>query len=465
MPFDFFFSYARDDWKGNYLKIFFDDLTEQVRFVTGHPVEEVGFRDVKGIEFGSNWPDELAAALATCRSFVPVYTPTYFTRPYCGREWWVFDSRIEQYLREKPGRPPGLILPVMWCAARHLPSDLRREIQEIQYAQEDFGELYCKEGLLQLMKGGRKYKKTYDAFIDKFAEKLKAASKLWELPPLPRYALSKVDNYFEVKTARSKADLTNGSSNSKGVEVSCLYSAGPEVRTTVVAGGGPPGMYRAGQDTLPPPLVDAGKGPRYAHFIFVAASKGEFSTGSHPRDLRAYEDDVAFWKPFLPPKEDTVYSIVTYMARRLNFRPIDISLDTDIDVLIERAKAQETVVIIVIDPWTLLLPRYAEIMRRCDSVDAHNYAILVAWNRQDPHTNTHAQVLMKELRGTFTSKWSNKPTNFYHDVVDSLDTFNSVLTGALNRAQNNILEARGFVRDIPRGGPSELPIVSAAEPR
>jgi hypothetical protein len=164
MSFDFFLSYARDDWKGNYLKIFCEDLTERVRFITGHLEEEVCFRDAKGVEFGSNWPDELADALATSRSFVPVFTPTYFTRPYCGREWWVFHSRIEQHLQSKPGRYPGLILPVLWCAARHLPAGLRREIQEIQYAYEDFGETYCKEGLLYLMKRLRKHKKRIREF-------------------------------------------------------------------------------------------------------------------------------------------------------------------------------------------------------------------------------------------------------------------------------------------------------------
>ena len=81
MPFDFFFSYARNDWRGNYLKKLFEDLTERVRFVTGHPPDQVGFRDTRSVEFGSNWTDELAQALAECRTFVPVYTPTYFTRP------------------------------------------------------------------------------------------------------------------------------------------------------------------------------------------------------------------------------------------------------------------------------------------------------------------------------------------------------------------------------------------------
>ena len=73
---------------------------------------------------------------------------------------------------------------------------------------------------------------------------------------------------------------------------------------------------------------------------------------------------------------------------------------------------QETVVVIVIDPWTLLLTRYAEIMRKCDCVDAYNFAILVAWNRQDPHTNSHANILMSELaRRSATSGVTNRRTS------------------------------------------------------
>jgi hypothetical protein len=74
-------------------------------------------------------------------------------------------------------------------------------------------------------------------------------------------------------------------------------------------------------------------------------------------------------------------------------------------------------------------------------------------------------MLLKELRATFSNKLSNKPVNFDYEMVNSLETFNNALAVALNRAQNNILEARGFVRDISGFGPSEMPIVSAADPR
>ena len=60
------------------------------------------------------------------------------------------------------------------------------------------------------MKRGRKCKREYDDFLDKFAEKLVTASKLWDLPPSPCYTLTEVDNYFEGKTVFLNTDRKSG---------------------------------------------------------------------------------------------------------------------------------------------------------------------------------------------------------------------------------------------------------------
>jgi FxsC-like protein len=458
MPYEFFFSYARNDCS-KYLERFLEKLRERVAFLTIRSKEEVGFRDNQNIDVASRWPDELADALASCRSFIPVFTPTYFTRPMCGREWSVFQSRIEQHLSAHPDRIPGLVLPVLWCAPRHLPSDLRPEIRQIQFTHEDFGELYCKEGLLYLMQRPQQCKRQIVDFVDRFAETLIAATKLWNLPTSRRYALNEVDSYFESKTTVPHRAHSDGSGDSSGAARLCagelrVPAAGAAENLSPETNPAEDGGVRTSKST-------AARGPRCAQFIFVAATRDEFSAVSQPRDLAAYEDQVAFWKPFLPPQEDAIYAVVTHTACRLKMMPSQIELDADIDLLIEQARKEETILVIVIDPWSLLLPRYAGIMRRCDRVDAYNYAILVAWNRQDAQTNNHAQVLMSTLRESFVNKWSNRPANFYHDTVDSLESFNSALMHALSRAQNNILEARGFVREVAGNGPSKLPIVSA----
>jgi FxsC-like protein len=460
MSFLFFFSYARDDWKGNYLKIFYDDLVEQVRFITGHPQTHVGFRDTLGIEVGSNWSSVLAEGLACCQTFVPVFTPTYFTRPYCGREWWSFRSRIERYARENPGAAPRLILPILWSAPHYLPGDLHPEITKIQLTQQDLGEYYSKEGLLQIMKQGRKCKKDYGIFVEKYAEKLVSAWKQWTLMPGPRCQLEEVVNFFELgksprRTKGSDTYAARGEGNAM---------ASPTM-TTLLDEKAAAAQQHAREGISPAVLTDETRGPRYAHFVFVAARRSELSDGAPHRDDAAYDDEGAFWKPYLPPHDDTVFTVATYTARRLKFTPIEIPIDPKIEELLDRARAEERVVVIIIDPWTLLLPRYAEIMKRCDAIDLYNCVILIAWNRQDPQTTQEMEFLRNEVRKTFICKWSNRPANFHHEAATSLETFSNILAGALSRAQNNIIEARGYVRVLMGDGPTGMPIISATLPR
>src|SRR5436309_13286595 len=104
-------------------------------------------------------------------------------------------------------------------------------------------------------------------------------------------------------------------------------------------------------------------------------------------------------------------------------------------------------------------------MRRCDRLDLYNCAILIAWNQQDPQTNREMGILRDEVRRIFASKWSNRPANFSHDAATSLEAFSDILATALNRAQNNIIEARGYVRAIVGDGPASIPIISATLPR
>ncbi len=433
---------------------------EQVRLITGHPPAEVGFRDTQGIEFGSNWPDSLAEGLACCQTFVPVFTPTYFTRPYCGREWWAFRSRVERYAREHSGQAPRLILPVLWTAPHYLPGDLPEEIREIQFTHHDLGEYYSKEGLLQVMKQGRKCKNDYEKFVEEFAEKLRAAWRQWALTPGPRCQFRDTRNFFELRKSQVRT-ATDGGEAASGGGVPAVTPTAPAI---------PGSEARAQQARVPEgitaaPLPDETRGPRYAHFLFVAARRSELPAGVPHRDHSAYDDDGAFWKPYLPPRDETVFTMATYIARRLRFTPIELPIDSEIDELLDRARAEERVVVIVVDPWTLLLPRYADLMRRCDRVDLYNCAILIAWNQQDPQTRQEMEALTAEARRTFPSKWSNRPANFYHDAATSREAFSDILATALHRAQNNIIEARGYVRAMAGDGPAGIPVISATLPR
>ena len=111
----FFLSYARLD-RDPYLKRFYEDLREAVRRLAGLEGEDIGFFDAEGIEPGAQWPETLVEALQASRVFVSVYSPTYFLKEYCGKEWQVFHSRVDAYRNASPAgaEPPHSILPVLW---------------------------------------------------------------------------------------------------------------------------------------------------------------------------------------------------------------------------------------------------------------------------------------------------------------------------------------------------------------
>ena len=110
MDYRFFLSYAREDntdkrkdQEGKlklFVQLFYEDLCREIRSKAGLlNDEEVGFFDDAEIEPGEKWPEKLASALQQSRVFIGLYSPTYFKKEYCGKEWAVFSSRVGAYAK------------------------------------------------------------------------------------------------------------------------------------------------------------------------------------------------------------------------------------------------------------------------------------------------------------------------------------------------------------------------------
>ena len=72
--------------------------------------DEPLFFDQTNIETGRDWNNELSIAAATSRVVLAIYSPAYFTREYCGREFQVF---LDRQAKADPAHP-GCIIPVLW---------------------------------------------------------------------------------------------------------------------------------------------------------------------------------------------------------------------------------------------------------------------------------------------------------------------------------------------------------------
>ncbi len=145
----FFFSYAIENAKGGYLNRFLDDLRNEVSELLPCTLKEACFYDAAQLP-GEDYPVNIQQALATSRVMISNYSPNYFQKPYCGKEFAVFRDRIAIHRKNNPGSNPASIIPILWLpSAEHIPFTVRKF-----FVSRDPESLYEKEGLKYILEQG-----------------------------------------------------------------------------------------------------------------------------------------------------------------------------------------------------------------------------------------------------------------------------------------------------------------------
>ena len=194
----FFFSYARKD-KSPWLDKFYSEL--EVRVAQKGQLDdekgEVSFRDVERIIAGDDWPRELSEALAQSLTMVSIYTPWYFIRPYCGKEFQVFLDRQNVRYEEGAARDSRNIVPVLWEKITTLCENDCPHIvaSKIDYSLSNNDELYKEHGL-QLIRQTKR--KKYLEILDELSDIIIQRARRNPLDPMQEIpTLSNVKNAFE----------------------------------------------------------------------------------------------------------------------------------------------------------------------------------------------------------------------------------------------------------------------------
>ena len=92
---------------------FYRKLTHDVGLFSGARGDDVGFCDTT-LQVGDLWSPALVKALRSCQVFVALCSPTYFSRPSCGKEWMIFTKRLERIERGASGGPASSLIPLRW---------------------------------------------------------------------------------------------------------------------------------------------------------------------------------------------------------------------------------------------------------------------------------------------------------------------------------------------------------------
>jgi len=386
----FFFSYARKDDRGEgedednkqYLLEFFDDLCKEIRerekiLKDGDPV---GFLD-QNLRLGADYKKRLPEALQTCNVLVCIYSPTYFTRPVCGKEVSVFLRR-----RELHGKAlPEVILPVIWTKPERIPTALG----SFQYYNRNFPKVYRDGmGLRELMVN-RANQRDYRLFLAEMTNWVLEAQNQ-KLKPLedPAFDFDKEDPVF------------------------------PEIPLL-----GPMGPAEASED-----------GPAAVRFCYMAGTKPPWS-----------------WNPFPPP---AIGNVAAGIALTKGFFPRELDPELSLIDQIDRAKASNTPVVLLVDPQTLEIKACEDTLADYDGRNFLNCGALVIW---DSSSSAKEKQLRALLRKVFDDNYARNYPLFFRDDIRSGAQFSEQLVDMLEVLQRNILSKGSPSRAVPGPG-SALPV-------
>lgn len=406
MDYWFFFSYAHADYN-EYLQRFYEHLADEVRGLTGSPAPQSGFLDRKDIEHGATWDSALEQGLQNCRVFVPIYSPSYFRAPYCGKEFAVFRERLHNHYKQLVGvAADPLILPVLWNPESNVLGALPAVINKIHYKYGNYPPEYLSEGVWQLTRlgaaSGAKYFAQYFEFVRKFANTIVNAAKSHPLPALtsPLTPLDRIVGLFPTAT---------------------------------------PGVPSSSE-----------AGPRYVQFIFVAGKQPELQAARR-LDLKFYgQQGGSDWQPYLDSYKGNAaaLAIEAIEAFSKDSHYEEVTLTTGIDEQVKLAASQDKIVVVMVDTWTLRLDKYYELIAPLDQYSSVNCITLIVWNEEDLEAGVHKGALEAAVKGTFNTKVVQNPPNFVATSIKSYDTFKTELIKALGQAQSQIIQTAKIKKDL-----------------
>ncbi|WP_117489114.1 TIR-like protein FxsC [Kitasatospora xanthocidica] len=389
----FFFSYARRDQLAGstFVDQFFSDLKDELaRLEPAVGPAGLGYRDTERLRVGDDWERQLSDNVASCRTLVALYSPAYFASPYCGKEWTAFDERMCRH-QELTGRSVPALIPVLW---EPLPEGLPSRVLRIQYVQRDMGEAYAAGGLRSLLRADP-YGPEYLRIVRKIAERVREAAGQF-LGELPKLELGAVQGCFPLSGEQPSP-----------------------VR---------PGMVR----------------------LFVAAGRARESGGSSPDGTEPaarvpgggwYGSQPWDWAPYHPP---SVPSLVVGAQRAITRAGHITTLDEigpGLAVDLDRARENNQVSVLLVDPWAARQEPYREALREFDDQNHPVTGVLVPAGTGDPPDGPARDRLWGGVRAVFPRNWLHRsgPEPLFRVRV-TRERFESELLRTVTVAQNRLLD-------------------------
>ncbi len=159
----------------------YKDICDHLFQISSLPLaDRIGFMD-RELRPGNEWTVKLTTALASCRVFVPLYSPRYFGSEHCGREWSAFARRAVG-TSHGGAEHTEAIIPALWVPVR--PEQLPEAARKIHYLAGDYGGAYATHGFYRLMRLS-KYHDEYEEAVYELARRIRDVAESSPVAPAP----------------------------------------------------------------------------------------------------------------------------------------------------------------------------------------------------------------------------------------------------------------------------------------
>jgi FxsC-like protein len=386
---------------------FYEDLSGHLRVLAGVESGEVGFFDATSLEGGDEWPPELYEKLATCGTFIALYSDRYFLSEYCGREVRVFLDRLAAYEKANGRHARGALIPIKWAI------NLDGRHPALQDFQDE--DLRCGDtDELATMTTVRAHQESYDAFVRNLARKIYTTVHNYPIPP----AETGVD-FRNIRSAFHEGAGIPG-------------STGPSSRGVT---GRPAGRRKPTS--------------RFVHFVVAAGRQEDMNDVDDRRDTNCYGAHCCDWAPYQPDDRDPlVRHVGRVVANKGNLATDFVCIDELID-RIEIAKRNNQMIIILVDLWAPSLNSHRRILRIYDNRN-EPAPVMVIGNIQDGDTRQNQDILWAAMYRLFQRTRGGRYDKLYRTDCMTLEQFTTALGETIDLAQRRVLKRVGMGRSSSR---------------
>ena len=164
------------------------------------------------------------------------------------------------------------------------------------------------------------------------------------------------------------------------------------------------------------------------------------------------------WRPFFPELATSVGALSSGAVSAEDLFPEDLSIGPDIVQRIREAETENSIVLLMVDPWSVRLRPYREFLESYDEASFVNSGVIVLWNPSDEATVRQETALRTALNQAISR--TCVMNGHVRDSVLSADQLRKELVLAVHEIRRR-MAARGSVFQNARSGESyQLPQIA-----